>query len=213
MEAGGLGAVVSRAPAGGGPRGEAAVRAHGRTVEGLLALRAVVPFPPGLRARDEAAVRRFLERERMALEEALATLADTYEVRVHARAGREAPDRPAGRSEAAAPEAASPGPGESDAGEGELSGSPEERLRLERLLERLCRLAVSCRPLPRGPGGGKASPGSSHAFLVERSEWISFVEEATGSAGETGVLELDATGPWPPYDFVRIVPAAEGERT
>lgn len=44
----------------------------------------------------------------------------------------------------------------------------------------------------------------SAAFLVERSAWIEFVDRAEDLAGAHGEITFDITGPWPPYDFVRI---------
>ena len=46
----------------------------------------------------------------------------------------------------------------------------------------------------------------SAAFLVERDAWVEFIERAEALAGAHEELALDVTGPWPPYDFVRIVP-------
>jgi hypothetical protein len=44
----------------------------------------------------------------------------------------------------------------------------------------------------------------SAAFLVERAGWIEFVDRAEDLAGAHGEITFDITGPWPPYDFVRI---------
>lgn len=43
------------------------------------------------------------------------------------------------------------------------------------------------------------------AFLVERPRWIDFVEEAETLGATHPELVLDVTGPWPPYDFVKLV--------
>ncbi|HEX7117547.1 MAG TPA: GvpL/GvpF family gas vesicle protein [Longimicrobiales bacterium] len=45
----------------------------------------------------------------------------------------------------------------------------------------------------------------SAAFLVERAGWIEFVERAEDLGAAHAGLALDVTGPWPPYDFVRLV--------
>lgn len=45
----------------------------------------------------------------------------------------------------------------------------------------------------------------SAAFLVERRHWIDFVEQAEDLGTGHPDLVLDLTGPWPPYDFVRLV--------
>lgn len=42
------------------------------------------------------------------------------------------------------------------------------------------------------------------AFLVPREEWIGFVEEAEARAGRLPEVSGEVSGPWPPYDFVRI---------
>lgn len=45
----------------------------------------------------------------------------------------------------------------------------------------------------------------SAAFLVERPRWIEFVEHAEDIGAKRPELQLDLTGPWPPYDFVKLV--------
>lgn len=44
----------------------------------------------------------------------------------------------------------------------------------------------------------------SAAFLVDRPEWVSFVEYADELDADHPELIFDLTGPWPPYDFVRM---------
>jgi hypothetical protein len=45
----------------------------------------------------------------------------------------------------------------------------------------------------------------SAAFLVERAVWLEFMERAGDLGSAHPELSFDITGPWPPYDFVRIV--------
>lgn len=45
----------------------------------------------------------------------------------------------------------------------------------------------------------------SAAFLVERGAWIEFVERTDDLSADHAELGLDVTGPWPPYDFVRML--------
>jgi hypothetical protein len=45
----------------------------------------------------------------------------------------------------------------------------------------------------------------SAAFLVERSSWLEFMQRADDLGNAHPELTFDITGPWPPYDFVRIV--------
>ncbi|HSJ05378.1 MAG TPA: GvpL/GvpF family gas vesicle protein [Longimicrobiales bacterium] len=44
----------------------------------------------------------------------------------------------------------------------------------------------------------------SAAFLVERSAWLEFMERAEDLNQSHPEVTFDITGPWPPYDFVRI---------
>jgi hypothetical protein len=78
-----------------------------------------------------------------------------------------------------------------------------DRLRTEasRLYSDLRVLARAALPLPAGEGRLLSA-----AFLVERAEWIRFVEETDDLGQAHPELVFDVTGPWPPYDFVRIQP-------
>jgi hypothetical protein len=46
----------------------------------------------------------------------------------------------------------------------------------------------------------------SAAFLVDRSNWIEFMDRADDLNQAHAEVVFDITGPWPPYDFVRITP-------
>lgn len=59
--------------------------------------------------------------------------------------------------------------------------------------------ARAARRLP-GPSGEELVA----AFLVGRGEWLHLVQEATRWEARNPAVELRVTGPWPPYDFVRI---------
>jgi hypothetical protein len=45
----------------------------------------------------------------------------------------------------------------------------------------------------------------SAAFLVDRGSWVHFVERAEDLGSAHPELVVDVTGPWPPYDFVKMV--------
>ena len=64
-------------------------------------------------------------------------------------------------------------------------------------LRRFARAAVTF------PADGKRLV--SAAFLVDRTTWVEFIERIEDFGGNTAELTFDVTGPWPPYDFVRIV--------
>lgn len=59
------------------------LRRHGRIVARLLRRSSMVPVPAGFVARDDGAVRAFLEGQRVPLLEALEYLEDSYELRLH----------------------------------------------------------------------------------------------------------------------------------
>lgn len=44
----------------------------------------------------------------------------------------------------------------------------------------------------------------SAAFLVQRTAWIEFVERADDLGSTQSDIAFDITGPWPPYDFVKM---------
>ena len=44
----------------------------------------------------------------------------------------------------------------------------------------------------------------SAAFLVNRGSWLQFMDHAEELGQRYGDLVFDVTGPWPPYDFVRM---------
>lgn len=81
VDSGGLAAVVTDDA---GPTSAPdAIRRHGRIVARLLRRSSIVPVPAGFRARDDDAVREFLEARRVPLLEALDYLEDGYELRLH----------------------------------------------------------------------------------------------------------------------------------
>jgi hypothetical protein len=55
--------------------------------------------------------------------------------------------------------------------------------------------------LPLRPEDGRIM---SSAFLVDRAEYGVFEEHVKEHAGRTNGLRFQLTGPWPPYDFVRL---------
>lgn len=197
------------------PGGTEARRIHERVVEKLLESRSVVPAPHGFRARDEEAVRGFLERARLPLREALEYLEGCWELRLRVlvpgaaeedepAAAREGEPGAPGEDEPGVEEQGGPGPGGADSGRDPVAaGPPEEAAALSRRIFRVLRhRARAARRL--SPSGGAVFTG---AFLLPRGEWIGFVEEVARRESRHRGVELDVTGPWAPYDFVRMTPA------
>lgn len=73
----------------------------------------------------------------------------------------------------------------------------DEAMRVYAELRRFAKAAV---PFPK-PEDKLASV----AFLVDRMNWPEFVERIEDFAAHHGALNFDVTGPWPAYDFVRVV--------
>lgn len=65
-------------------------------------------------------------------------------------------------------------------------------------LRRVARAAMPFREADRTASGA--------AFLVNRSDTRRFVDRVHEMSAAYSYLALDLTGPWPPYDFVRIHP-------
>jgi hypothetical protein len=78
--------------------------------------------------------------------------------------------------------------------------APELRDLASHVYAELRRLAHAAQPMP--PDDGRIF---SAAFLVARTAWVEFVERGEDLAAADARLTLDITGPWPPYDFVRLV--------
>lgn len=68
-----------------------------------------------------------------------------------------------------------------------------------RLYSELRRFARAAIPLPETEGRILSA-----AFLVARAGWIEFVERSDDLGLSHPELGFDLTGPWPPYDFVRL---------
>jgi hypothetical protein len=54
-------------------------------------------------------------------------------------------------------------------------------------------------------GAGRDTPPAACAsFLVDRARWAAFNLLVSQEAPHYPALRLACTGPWPPYDFVRM---------
>jgi hypothetical protein len=170
-----LAALGGEAPFAPVPADEATVASHHRMVESLFAARTLLPAPPGVTFRNAQALQRWMELHYVALSEALAYVDDRAGARVHiVRADR------------------SPAP--ADAGT-DLAAAAAECMRALR------RQAVAGLPLRTEHLTGIVL---SSAFLVERESWKDFTGAVRRIAAEHPRFRVEVTGPWPPYDFVRM---------
>ena len=154
---------------------DALIASHRQVVEALFSTRTLLPAPPGVTFRAQPALQRWMELHYVALSDALAYVEDRVAARVHFRRGERSPGAP-------------------DAGV-DLAATAAECMRSLR------RQAVAGLPLRTEHLTGIVL---SAAFLVEREMWKDFGASVRRMAADHPSLRVELTGPWPPYDFVRI---------
>ena len=170
-----LAAVVAEAPYSAPPADEATIVSHHEVVETLFTGRSLLPAPPGVTFRAPQALQRWMELHYVALSDALAYVDDRAGARVHLV--RESGTR-------------SGADGTTD-----VAAAAADCIRVLR------RQAVAGLPLRIEHRGDVVL---SSAFLVERELWNDFTAAVRRVAADHTGFGIELTGPWPPYDFVRI---------
>lgn len=156
------------------PTGEA-IELYRRVVDDVFGKAPVLPAPVGTVFRTRDTLTRWLELHYVTLTEALAFVEDRAEARVHVgRANGRSSERETG-SEVAAVAADS--------------------------LRALRRHAVQAVPLKSEQVTGIVL---SSAFLIDKELWDDFVAAVDDQRQRNPGLALDLSGPWPPFDFVRM---------
>ena len=150
-------------------------RRHFDVVSSLYRDEAILPLPIGTVFRNEEVLNRWMDLHYVALSDALAWVEDRVAARVHInRAGGRESDRDAGSDLAA------------------VAAEVNKSLR---------RHAVSTVPLHNEQVTGIMLSAS---YLVERQLWDEFREAVNDEREKHPTLSIELTGPWPPYDFVRL---------
>ena len=153
----------------------AEIERHLAIVSGLFRADPVLPAPVGTVFRSPETLQRWLELHYVALSDALAWIEDRLAARVHiTRAMGRESDKEAGSDLAA------------------IAAEVTRSLR---------RHAVSTVPLRNEEVTGIVL---SAAYLVERELWEEFADAVQSEQDQHAVVKIDLTGPWPPYDFVKI---------
>lgn len=134
----------------------------------------VLPAPFGAVFRSREHVAKWLDMHYIALIEAIHFVQSRCEGRVHIKRRADPPRELPGI---------------------ELTAQAAEAFRLMR------KQTVAGLPV-RHAGEGQAL--LSAAFLIERERWEDFREFVADYQRRSDVLTFDLTGPWPPYDFVRL---------
>lgn len=150
-----------------------------RVVEGAFARQTIVPAPFGSVFRNRDALMRWLELHYFTLIEAVTFVADRAMARVSVSYGDEPENTTAMAIDADL-----------------LDTAADESFRLLR------RHAVAS--IVMSNHAGNVGPAARASFLVERERWDLFNDVVKEEQKRLREMHVDCTGPWPPYDFVRM---------
>jgi hypothetical protein len=154
---------------------DASLRAHHEIIGAVAKRGSVLPAPPGTIFRTRQSLEQWLELHYVALTDALAFVDDRVEARVYVR-------KPEGDTE------------ERETGT-DLAAVAADTFKVLR------RQAVASITLRTEHVTGVAIAG---AFLVERELWDEFAHDVEEEHRRHDDLNVTLTGPWPPYDFIRM---------
>lgn len=154
----------------------AAIEEHRRIVDRIFHQASVVPAPVGVVFRSPDVLKRWMELHYVSLSGALEFVEDRAVARVHIvrASAKDGEDREAGS---------------------DLAAAATEAFRALR------RHAVAAVPLRLEHVTGLVLSAS---FLVERDLWKEFLRAVEDQYDAHHLLRFDVTGPWAPYDFVRM---------
>ena len=153
---------------------DAEVDAYEEVVEAVFDRQTILPAPFGVVFRNTDHITRWLQMHYLTLTEAIHLVEGRCEVRVHMRL----------RDETKAVE-------EPD------TASTQAAMEFYQSVSREADSSV----MLRRPALQAVLSG---AFLIDRSEWERFSAIVAKEARKFDMLVVEQTGPWPPYDFVRM---------
>ena len=148
-----------------------------RVLEEAHAHGAVLPAPPGTVFQSKNTLTRWLELHYFTLTEALSVIEGHAAARVSITTQGDKDDADAQKS---------------------LAALAAESLRLLR------GQAAATVTLPRADGDEEEGVVAKASFLIDSQRWQAFQEVVSKEARRQGSLDFKVTGPWPPYDFVRM---------
>jgi hypothetical protein len=137
---------------------------------------AVLPAPPGTVFQSQSTLMRWLELHYFTLTEALAVVEGHTAARVSIT---------------------TQGSQEDDSRKS-LAGLAAESLRLLRSQ------AAATVSLPMADGDDENGVVARASFLIDTQRWQAFTDTVSAEAQRQPGLDFRVTGPWPPYDFVRM---------
>ena len=150
-----------------------------RVVEGAFARQTIVPAPFGSIFRGRDSLMRWLELHYFTLAEAVTFVADRAMARVVVSYGDEPENTTAMATDADL-----------------LDNTADESFRV---LRRHAGASV----VVSNPAA-EAGPAARASFLVERERWDVFTDIVREEQKRLREMHVECTGPWPPYDFVRM---------
>jgi hypothetical protein len=150
-----------------------------RVVEGAFARQTIVPAPFGSIFRGRDSLMRWLELHYFTLAEAVTFVADRAMARVVVSYGDEPENTTAMATDADL-----------------LDNTADESFRVLR------RHAVASVVVTNH--AAEAGPAARASFLVERERWDVFTDIVREEQKRLREMHVECTGPWPPYDFVRM---------
>ena len=155
------------------------VAEYRRVVEGAFARQTIVPAPFGSIFRSRESLMRWLELHYFTLLEAVTFVADRAMARVVVSYGDEPENTTAMSIDADL-----------------LDNAADESFRLLR------RHAVASVVISNH--AAEVGPAARASFLIERERWDVFNDIVREEQKRLREMHVECTGPWPPYDFVRM---------
>ena len=170
-----LAAVAEEGDYGARETSETDIQRHFEIIESLFTQDAVLPTPVGTVFRSPEVLQRWMDLHYVALSDALAWVEDRVAARVHVSR-----TEAQGSARAIDPDVAA------------IAAEVSRSLR---------RRAVASVPL-RSDDAKRIV--LTAAFLVENELWQEFADAISDEQERHPLLRIGLTGPWPPYDFVRL---------
>ena len=171
-----LAAIVEPSPYSVSTFGDDETGNYVRVLEESHSHSAVLPAPPGTVFQSQSTLMRWLELHYFTLTEALAVVEGHAAARVSITAH---------------------GSQEDDSRKS-LAGLAAESLRLLRSQ------AAATVSLPTTDGDDEDGVVARASFLIDTQRWQAFTDTVSAEAKRQPGLDFRVTGPWPPYDFVRM---------
>jgi hypothetical protein len=174
-----LGALVADSPYAAPAPSPQHISEYRTIVEGAFARQTIVPAPFGSVFRGRDSLMRWLELHYFTLVEAVTFVADRAMARVTVSYG----DEPENTTTMAI---------DADL----VENAANESFRVLR--------RHSVASLVMNNHAAEAGPTARASFLVERDRWDAFTDIVREEQKRLREMQLECTGPWPPYDFVRM---------